>query len=229
MPSKYRRGLDITTESLGVFRRHPKLAILPLLSLLAVGGAFALLAAVAFRHGIVDSVLTNDRYKYGALFCAFAISSSVATFFNAAVVHCASRVFDDEETSIRDGLAAAWRVRRRIAVWAVVAATLGTVFYILDEKFGAFGSLARLVFDLTWALLTYFIVPVIVLDHADGIRRQLRHSGSLFRDTWGESVSASLGVSFVFFVVALPGLVLLGAGYFVLHGSLAQVRSSAAG
>jgi len=135
--------------------------------------------------------------------------------------HCAASVFDGEDPSLRDGLAAAWGVRRRIAVWAVVAATLGTGLYILDEKFGAFGSLAGLVFDLTWALLTYFIVPGIVLGRADGIRRQLRRSGSLFKNTWGESVSASLGVSFVFFVVALPGLALLGAGYFVLHGTLA--------
>lgn len=221
MPSKYRRGLDITTESLDVFRQHTSLAVLPALSLLAVGSAFAVLTAVAFRFGIVDSLFTNDLYKYGALFCAFAVSSSVATFFNAAVVHCASRVFDDEQTSVRDGLAAAWRVRRQIALWAVVAATLGTVLYILDEKFGAIGSLARLVFDLAWALLTYFIVPVIVLDHETGIRRQLRRSGSLFKDTWGESVSATLGVSLIFLIAALPGLVLLAAGYFLLHGAIA--------
>jgi hypothetical protein len=221
MPSKYRRGLDITTESLDVFRRHTSLAVLPALSLLAVGSAFAVLAAVAFRFGIVDSLFTNDLYKYGAMFCAFAISSSVATFFNAAVVHCSSRVFDGEQTSVRDGLAAAWRVRGQIALWAVVAATLGTVLYILDEKFGAIGSLARLVFDLAWALLTYFIVPVIVLDHETGIQSQLRQSGSLFTDTWGESVSATLGVSLIFLIAALPGLVLLGVGYFVLHGPIA--------
>jgi hypothetical protein len=154
------------------------------------------------------------------LFCAFAVSSSVATFFNAAVVHCAARIFDGEETSVREGLAAAWRVHRQIAAWAVVAATLGTVMYILDEKFGAIGNVARLVFDLAWVLLTYFIVPVIVLDSETGVRRQLRRSGSLFRETWGESVSATIGVSFVFFVAAVPGLVLLGIGYFVLNGLL---------
>lgn len=221
MPSKYRRGLDVTFESLAVFRRNATLAVLPALSLLAVGSAFAVLAAVAFRFGIVESLFANGLYRYGALFCALAVSSSVATFFNAAVVHCASRVFDGEQTSVREGLAAAWRVRRRIAVWAVVAATLGTVLYVLDEKFGAFGSLARLVFDLAWALLTYFIVPVIVLDSETGIRRQLRRSGSLFRETWGESVSATLGVSFVFLVAALPGVALLAGGYFLLHGPLA--------
>jgi len=61
MPFKYRRGLDITTESLDVFRQHTSLAVLPALSLLAVGSAFAVLAAG---------------------------------------VHCASRVFDGEQTSV---------------------------------------------------------------------------------------------------------------------------------
>lgn len=220
MPSKYRRGLDITSESLGMFRQNAALAVLPASSLLAVGSAFAVLAALAFRLEIVGALFTNDLYKYGALCCAFAISSSVATFFNAAVVHCAARVFDGEETSVREGLAAAWRVRRQIATWAVVAATLGTVMYIVDEKFGVIGSLARLVFDLAWVLLTYFIVPVIVLDSETGVRRQLRRSGSLFRETWGESVSATLGVSLVFFVAAVPGLVLLAAGYVMFDGLL---------
>jgi hypothetical protein len=229
VPSSFDRGLDITSESIDVFRRNRSLAVLPALSLLAVGSAFAVLAAVAFRLGIVGSLFANDLYRYGALFCAFAVSSSVATFFNAAVVHCASRVFEGEPTSAREGLAAAWRVRRQIAVWAVVAATLGTVLYVLDEKFGAIGSLARLVFDVAWALLTYFIVPVIVLDDETALRRQLRRSGSLFRETWDESVSAAIGVGLVFLVVALPGVGLLVVGYFALHGPLAAVALGVGG
>jgi hypothetical protein len=130
-------------------------------------------------------------------------------------------LFDGNSTSVREGLAAAWRARRQIAVWAVVAATLGTILYILDEKFGVVGSLTRAVFNLAWALLTFFIVPVIVLDQRRSLRSQLRRSGSLFRETWGESVSATLGVSFVFLLVSLPGIVLGAVGYFMLNGVLA--------
>jgi hypothetical protein len=219
--SKYRRGFDITRDSLRVFTREPTLVLLPALSLLAVGSAFAVLAAVLFQQGLVESLLTNNLYQYGVLFCVIAISSSVATFFNAAVVHCAAQLFDGNRTSVREGLAAAWRARRQIALWALVAATLGTLLYILDEKFGAVGSLTRAVFDLAWALLTFFIVPVIVLGERRSLRHQLRRSGSLFRDTWGESVSATLGVSFVFLLVALPGVALGAVGYFVLDGVLA--------
>ncbi|GAB6862672.1 DUF6159 family protein [Haloplanus litoreus] len=221
MTSKYRRGFDITYDSLRIFTQRPTLLILPALSLLTVGSAFAVLGAIIFQQGLVESLLTNDLYKYSVLFCAIAISSSVATFFNAAVVHCAAQLFEGNSTSVRDGLAAAWHARRQIAIWAAVAATLGTVLYILDEKFGVVGSLTRAIFDLAWALLTFFIVPVIVLDERRSLRRQLRRSGSLFRDTWGESVSATLGVSFVFLIVALPGIALGAAGYFVLDGVVA--------
>jgi len=221
MASKYRRGFDIARDSLRVFTREPSLLLLPVLSLLAVGSSFAVLAAILFQQGLVELVVTNEIYKYGALFCAIAISSSLATFFNAAVVHCAAQLFEGNSTSVRDGLAAAWRARRQIAVWAVVAATLGTVLYILDEKFGVVGSLTRAVFNLAWALLTYFIVPVIVLDERRNLRDQLRRSGSLFRETWGESVSATLGVSFIFLLVSLPGVALGAVGYFVLDGVLA--------
>ncbi|MFD1687613.1 DUF6159 family protein [Halobellus litoreus] len=221
MTSKYRRGFEITRDSLRIFTQRPTLLVLPALSLLAVGSAFAVLGAIIIQRGLLTSLLTNDLYKYSVLFCAIAISSSVATFFNAAVVHCAAQLFDGDQTSVRDGLAAAWRARLQIALWAVTAATLGTVLYILDEKFGVVGSLTRAVFDLAWALLTFFIVPVIVLDERRSLRRQLRRSGSLFRDTWGESVSATLGVSFVFLLVALPGVALGAAGYFVLDGIVA--------
>jgi hypothetical protein len=221
MTSKYRRGFEITRDSLRIFTQRPTLLVLPALSLLAVGSAFAVLGAIIIQRGLLTSLLTNDLYKYSVLFCAIAISSSVATFFNAAVVHCAAQLFDGDQTSVRDGLAAAWRARRQIALWAVTAATLGTVLYLLDEKFGVVGSLTRAVFDLAWALLTFFIVPVIVLDERRSLRRQLRQSGSLFRDTWGESVSATLGVSFVFLLVALPGVALGAAGYFVLDGIVA--------
>jgi hypothetical protein len=107
MPGKFRRGVSITRDSLGVFRDNPRLALLPFLSLLSVGSAFAIALGTSFYYGFAESLITNELIQYGAIFVVFAVSSSLGTFFNAAVVHCASRYFDDRETSVRDGLAAA--------------------------------------------------------------------------------------------------------------------------
>jgi hypothetical protein len=207
--------------SLDVFRANPRLAVLPLASLLLVGSGFAVAAGVALHYGLLESVLRNDLLRYAAVFVGLALSSSLGTFFNAAVVHCAAQYFDGEEPAVREGLAAAWAARRAIAVWAVTAATLGTVFYALDEKFGVFGSLARFVFDLAWALLTFFVVPVIVLEDTADLRTILRESGSAFRETWGESVTASLGISFALLPVALVGVLCLGAAYVTANGATA--------
>ena len=227
MAGRFSRGLSIVDGSVDVFRNNPRLALLPFLSLLSIGSAFAVILGTALRYGILDSVFTNDLLRYAGVFVAIAISSSVGTFFNAAVVHCASQYFDGKETSVRDGLAAAWRVRRKIALWSVTAATLGTVLYVIDEKLGVFGSLARIVFDLAWALLTFFVIPVIVLEDTQRFRSLLQESGEAFRDTWGESVTASLGISFVFLPLGLVGVVGFGWAYLFADGLVAYTVGAA--
>ena len=226
MTGRFSRGLAVIDGSLDVFRANPRLAVLPLLSLLTIGSGFAVAAGIALHYGLLLSVFENDLVRYGAIFVGLAVSSSLGTFFNAAVVHCATQYFDGENPSVRDGLGAAWDARRAIAVWAVTAATLGTVFYVIDEKFGVFGSLARLVFDLAWALLTFFVVPVIVLEDTADIRTILRESGTAFKDTWGESVTASLGISFALIPVGAVGLLFLGSAYFTASGAEAWLLGS---
>lgn len=178
MTGRFSRGVTVIEGCLGVFRANPRLVVLPLCSLLLVGSGFAVATEVALHYGLVGSVVGNDLTRYGAVFVGLALSSSLGTFFDAAVVHCAARYFDGEAVSVRDGLAAAWDARRAIAVWAVTAATFGTVFLVIDEEFGAIGSLAGSIFDLAWALLTFFVVPVIDLEETADLRTILRESGS---------------------------------------------------
>ncbi|MDS0295952.1 DUF6159 family protein [Halogeometricum luteum] len=227
MAGRFSRGLDVVDASVDVFRDNPRLALLPALSLLSVGSAFAVAVGVALRYGTVEAFLTNDLLRYAGVFVAIAVSSSAGTFFNAAVVHCAARYFDGEDPTVRDGLAAAWRARRTIALWSVTAATLGTVLYVVDEKFGVFGSLARVLFDLAWALLTFFVVPVIVLEDTASLRAVLRESGDAFRETWGESVSATVGVSVAFLPAGLLGVGALAWAYFAAGGVAAYVVGAA--
>ena len=227
MSGRFSRGLAVADGSLDVFRANPRLAVLPLCSLLLIGSGFAVAAGVALHYGLVASLLTNDLVKYAALFVALALSSSLGTFFNAAVAHCAFRYFDGEDPTVEDGLRAAWRARRAIAVWAVTSATLGTLLYILDDKFGFLGSAARLVFDLAWGLLTFFVVPVIVVEDTADIRTILRESGETFKATWGESVTASLGVSVVTLPLLLAGGACLAIAYLTLTGPTAWVLGGA--
>lgn len=208
MTGRFSRGLSVIDESLDVFRARPSLVLLPLCSLLLVGSGFAIAAGLALHYGVALSVFTSDPVRYSAIFVGFAISTGLGTFFNAAVVHVASRHFAGEEPTVRDGLEAAWAARRTIAIWSLTAATVGTLLYVLDEKFGGLGSLARVGFDLAWSLLTFFVVPVIVLEDDPTLRGSLRRSGETFTETWGESLTVSFGIG----LVMLPFVVPAGIG-----------------
>ena len=189
--------------------------------MLLVGSGFAVATGIALHYGLVASIFANDLLRYGAIFVGLALSSSLGTFFNAAVAHCAAQYFDGTTPTVEDGLRAAWKVRRAIAIWSVTAATLGTVMYVIDEKFGAFGSLARSLFNLGWALLTFFVVPVIVLEDTPGLRTILSESGEAFKETWGESVTASLGISLALLPITLVGIACFAAAYLSLSGPTA--------
>lgn len=208
MMEGFDRGLAVVDGSLDVFRARPRLVLLPLCSLLLVGTGFAIAAGLALQHGLVEPIFTSDLVRYAAIFVGFSISTGLGTFFNAAVVHVAARHFEGEDATVRDGLEAAWAKRRPIAVWSLLAATVGTAMYVLDEKFGAAGAVARLGFDVAWSLLTFFVVPIIVMEDERSIRSILERSGSTFRETWGETVTVTFGIG----MLLLPVLFVGGAG-----------------
>ncbi|MDF9746422.1 DUF6159 family protein [Natrinema salsiterrestre] len=213
MIGRFRRGFVAVDASLDVFRARPRLAILPLLSLAVVGSAYGAIAVAMLHYGLVTAVFTNNFVKYGAMFAAIAVASGIGVFFNAAVVHCAARHFAGEEPTARDGLAAAWDARGRIAKWSLLSATIGTALYIAEDNVPGVGTLTRSILDLSWGLLTFFVVPVIVTDRTDALRSDLRKSGGAFSRTWGESISATVGIGLVLLPVSVFGLVLLGVAF----------------
>ncbi|WP_226006210.1 DUF6159 family protein [Natrinema salinisoli] len=229
MTGRFRHGFDAVDASLDVFRAHPRLAILPLLSLAVVGSAYGAIAVVVLHYGLATAVFANSLVKYGTMFAAIAVASGIGVFFNAAVVHCAARHFAGEETTARDGLAAAWDVRGRIAKWSLLAATIGTALYIAEDNVPGVGTLTRSVLDLTWGLLTFFVVPVIVTDRTDALRSDLRKSGGAFSRTWGESISATIGIGLALLPVSLIGLGLLGVAFVSPTGIAAYVVGIAGG
>lgn len=214
MCGRLNRGITVLKSSTRLFRKQPSLAVLPLLSLVAVGTVYSVVGFVFVQYGLVTEVLTNKLVQYSALFVALMVSSGFGIFFNAAIVHCAAQYYRGEPTSVRDGLAAAWSVRRTIAKWGLVSATIGTVLWIVEDNVPGAGSLIQSVLNLAWAILTFFIVPVIVLERTSSLRSGLEQSGQTFKQTWGESVTATVGVGIAFLPVIIVGAAGLAYAYF---------------
>lgn len=210
------RGWRMGIHGVRVVVSEPELLAFPAMSiavLLAVGLVAFLASPVASVVPTLAAEGSPAAYTVlalGAFVSAFVVTT-VSTFFAAGLVHCAAMVFRGEEPDVRDGLAAAWEARWKIVAWGLVAATVAVVVRAIERQ-GRGGQLVAAVLGVTWGVLTYFVVPVMVLEDV-GVREMFARSATAFRERWGEYAGASVGVGVVFLlaIVGALGVLLLGA------------------
>jgi hypothetical protein len=226
------RGWSMAKASFAVLKQHPKLAILPLMSgtiFLIIAGAILAslmpqLGAVHFASNSIWKWLGSDSGPgilfYASAFGVIFVMTAVAIFFNVALIHCALRALAGEQPSIRSGLKAAVTLLPQILGWAFVATTIGIVLNIitdmLKEYLGFLGSLLGGLLEFSWAVVTYFVVPVLVTEKVGPITA-VKRSASILRAKWGESLAGEARIGLLgglFFL--LSALVFAGGAAIVL-------------
>ena len=222
-----RRSWSIAVASWDVLARYPRLMILPLISLMAIflAAAAAFVAVVVFNGGFEQAgqfVRHIDRFwqahslAYGAglVFVGWVLTM-IGLYANAALIFCVLRCFAGREPTVRDGLTAAFARLPQIAGWAFVAIVMGFVSnFIQDtlrEKLGFLGSLLGGLFGLAWAVATYFVLPVLVVEGLGPVAA-IKRSSALLRQTWGETATGSAGLGALGFAVAVPGMIIIAIG-----------------
>jgi hypothetical protein len=93
-------------------------------------------------------------------------------------------------------------------MWAVVAATVGTLLRAVRDRAGFIGRIVVAMVGAAWSLATFFVVPVLVLEDRP-VTEALSRSLGLFKKTWGETFvgGVNLGVAAVVAWVTLVALV----------------------
>jgi hypothetical protein len=71
---------------------------------------------------------------------------------------------------------------------------------------GIIGSITSLVGSLAWGLATFFVLPVLVMERRSALG-SVKRSASVFRERWGETVVADIGIGAATFVFVIPGSV----------------------
>jgi len=204
---RLKTGLSITLRSVSVLRDYPKLVLFPLIAGVAGLSFLGMLGASLF---VVNE--TSELVLYAALFVFYFGSTFVASFFTAGLVYCADSVFRGEKPRIRSGLRAAAGTVGPILIWSVISATVGVILQAVTDDDTALSTVVTAVIGAAWSVITYFIVPVIVFEDT-GVFEMFARSKETVVQTWGESLGAIAGVSFVSIlfglVGAIPGVVIL--------------------
>jgi hypothetical protein len=212
-------GWRLGTTSLGVVTRDKTLMLFPILSGIA---GMALVAAFVFGIGpenlraqaeAADATGEVQPLIIAACFAAYFALSFIAVYFNVALLGAAQQSVSGKDTTVGDGLAVANQHLGKILVWALFSGTVGLLLNALESN-GKGGSIVRAILGATWAVITYFVVPVMIFENVaptDAIGRSV----SLMKQTWGENAGAQVGIGLVI-ALALVALSVVCAGGMVL-------------
>jgi hypothetical protein len=135
-------------------------------------------------------------------------------FFNVALVCAADERMRGGEPTLRSALAQAGQSAVAIAPWALVSVVVSGIIKAIEERGGFVGRIIGGMLGLAWALITYLVLPVLVLEGLT-VREAITRSKELFVKTWGETVSGEIGMGLIGFLaiaIPFPILFILGSG-----------------
>jgi len=211
------RSFELAKASWHVLYSDKKLVLFPvissLMSILVTIVFFAPLIGLQLAGNIdLDPDNNNGQmpiWFYGFLFAFYFCSYFVIIFCNSALVSCALMRFNGQEPSLGDGFSAAASRLPQIAAWSLVSATVGLLLKLIENAHEKAGEIISAVLGTAWTVLTFFVVPVLVVEKV-GPFAAIGRSVSLLRKTWGEALVGGLGLGlFKLLIMIVPILVLV--------------------
>lgn len=228
MGDRWSRSWAIARQSLAVLRANPELSAFPIVS-----GVVSLLVTLSFA---VPTYLTGGfeqekghvsplYYVVGGLY--YFVSYFIVIFFNAGMVSCTNEALQGRKMTFGEGLRKASRHLGPILGWTLIAATVGMILRTISERSGIFGQIVVGLLGAAWNIVTFFVVPVLVLENVGPIQA-VKNSTEVLKRTWGESLilNGGIGVAILLFALApIPIFVALCfvGGVAVIAGIVAMV------
>ena len=179
------RSFRLAKLCLRVLGADKELVLFPVLSSIGVVVLLLTFAGVGLGIGALDRIDAGGP-GIGDIVIAlvfYILASFVIIFFNSALVFAAHERLAGGDPNVRSGLGGAWNRVVTIFMWAVIAGTVGLILNVLSgqarERGGILGIVSAIIISLigaAWTLITFFVVPLIVIERARSLRRSRRRS-----------------------------------------------------
>lgn len=218
------RSWQLFKLCLHVLSVDKELIFFPIFSTIGVIFVTLTFLGVTFGIGSFERLETGafTAIDLVAVFGLYVASYFVIIFFNAALVFAAHERLEGGDPNIKSGLAGASSRIITIFFWAVIAATVGLILQILSSQarerggiIGIIGQIVVAIIGAAWSLITFFVVPLIVIEHR-GLFDSFKTSLSLLRRTWGEQVVGNFGLGLIQFGATLLAILVAAVLGFAL-------------
>ena len=209
--SKISNSWALMKGSARVLKLDKELMVFPLLSgiatILVTATFIAPFAFIGEGFGALESLGEDPGYLgYVIGFLYYLALYTVIFFFNTALVGAAMIRLDGGDPTVSDGMSIALDKLPVILGYAAIAATVGMVLRMIEERVGFLGRIVIGLIGVSWSLATYLTVPVLVTKSVGPVDA-VKESASIFKQTWGEQVVAHAGLGFAFMILFMVMMV----------------------
>ena len=211
---------------LDVLKKDRELILFPVFAAISVG----LFVLIMSAGGYLDNLDAEQGGSLAPLILLIFGANFLIVFFNSALISAALERLRGGDPNVRSGLSHAVKHIHHIFFWSIIVTIVAILIAIIrgDRRENSiFRQIFASLIQAGWAMMTFFVVPIIVSENIGPINA-IKRSTSLFKQTWGDQVVANFGFGIFQLFGVLLGVVVgwffglfspvLGA---VLGGSLA--------
>jgi hypothetical protein len=210
------RSFELVKTSWNILMDDKKLLVFPVLSgIVTIAVILTFFLPLLVSGAFMGMSSAGPIAYYGLLFLFYVASYFVVIFFNTALISCVNAKLNGKDMSVGEGLSNSAKHLPAILGWAVLSATVGLILNLLEERAGFIGDLVLSIIGGVWSLVTYFVVPVLILEDK-GVVDSLKESVTMIKKTWGESIVGSAGMAVVFVIIGVVAALCVLATMFIV-------------
>jgi hypothetical protein len=145
---------------------------------------------------------------YLILFAFYFCNYFIIVFFNSAIIACAKIRMEGGDPTVSDGFQAAGARLALIAGWALIAASVGLILRIIEDRFEKVGRFVAGLLGMAWSVVSFLVIPILVIEKKGPIAA-FRESSILLKKTWGEQLIGNFSFGLVFFLLGIPAFLVI--------------------
>jgi hypothetical protein len=230
MFASFGRSFRLAKESFYVLRQDPELLLLTAASFISVVIVGLITGAIGFGSGLFESgggeEWEIDSLGFLILGLGYFVGYFFVIYFQVALVCAIQLRMSGGDPNVWYGLIRANHRLGAIMSWTLIAATVGLLLRLLEGAArgrNGGGQMVSVVIlrllGVGWALLVFFVVPVIAAEGTGGFSA-IRRSSSIVKQRWGEAVIGNSGMGlFTGVLIAIGSGIPLAIGLMSLQGS----------
>ena len=197
--------IHLMKSCVNVLKKDKELVFFPIMAAIFV---IVLLGIIYSTGGITFSDNPEEQGSIIPLAILIFGANFIIVFFNSALISAALERLRGGDPNISSGLSHAFKHVHHIFLWSIIVTIMSLIFAAIRSSGRNRGMMGQIMTELFasflqagWAMMTFFVVPIIVSENLGPISAIKRSSG-LFKQTWGNQVAANFGFG-IFQILAL--------------------------